>query len=176
MTAPQASPQPASPKSPLEPALRDYIQLITILVAFLEATAQQLSPSEPFPLRCERQTGQHILMAELGEVLQKFGFTGASCQDPQHISHGQPSPPHTGLTEPHSWIDGDSLKVVHLLTLGPTPELLTVELLNPGHPTKKPQLPPGPQSLSRSRLHPFSPRRSQKAAPWRQRARPVVCS
>ena len=31
----------------LEPALRDYILLITILVAFLEATAQQLNPSEP---------------------------------------------------------------------------------------------------------------------------------
>jgi hypothetical protein len=28
----------------LEPALRDYILLITILVAFLEATAQQLKP------------------------------------------------------------------------------------------------------------------------------------
>jgi hypothetical protein len=39
--------QPASPLSPLEPALRDYILLITILVAFLEATAQQLSPSRP---------------------------------------------------------------------------------------------------------------------------------
>lgn len=33
--------QPASPLSPLEPALRDYILLITILVVFLEATAQQ---------------------------------------------------------------------------------------------------------------------------------------
>ncbi len=40
--------QPASPLSPLEPALRDYILLITILVAFLEATAQQLSPSRRF--------------------------------------------------------------------------------------------------------------------------------
>jgi hypothetical protein len=29
---------------PLDPALRDYILLITILVAFLEATAQQLRP------------------------------------------------------------------------------------------------------------------------------------
>jgi quinol monooxygenase YgiN len=33
--------QPASPLSPLEPALCDYILLITILVVFLEATAQQ---------------------------------------------------------------------------------------------------------------------------------------
>ena len=39
--------QPASPRSPLEPALRDYILLITILVAFLEATAQQLRPYQP---------------------------------------------------------------------------------------------------------------------------------
>jgi hypothetical protein len=39
--------QPASPRSPLEPALRDYILLITILVAFLEATAQQLLPYQP---------------------------------------------------------------------------------------------------------------------------------
>ena len=31
----------------LDPALRDYILLITILVAFLEATAQQLSPLQP---------------------------------------------------------------------------------------------------------------------------------
>ena len=39
--------QHASPRSPLEPALRDYILLITILVAFLEATAQQLRPYQP---------------------------------------------------------------------------------------------------------------------------------
>ncbi|WP_216920891.1 hypothetical protein [Synechococcus sp. CCAP 1479/9] len=32
---------------PLELALRDYILLITILVAFLEATAQQLTPIQP---------------------------------------------------------------------------------------------------------------------------------
>jgi len=36
--------QPPSAHGPLEPALRDYILLITILVAFLEATAQQLKP------------------------------------------------------------------------------------------------------------------------------------
>jgi hypothetical protein len=36
--------QPASAQGPLDPALRDYILLITILVAFLEATAQQLTP------------------------------------------------------------------------------------------------------------------------------------
>lgn len=39
--------QPASAHGPLEPAMRDYILLITILVAFLEATAQQLRPYEP---------------------------------------------------------------------------------------------------------------------------------
>lgn len=39
--------QPPSAHGPLEPALRDYILLITILVAFLEATAQQLSPIQP---------------------------------------------------------------------------------------------------------------------------------
>ena len=39
--------QPPSAHGPLEPALRDYILLITILVAFLEATAQQLRPYEP---------------------------------------------------------------------------------------------------------------------------------
>jgi hypothetical protein len=33
--------KPASPRSSLEPALRDSILLITILVVFLEATAQQ---------------------------------------------------------------------------------------------------------------------------------------
>jgi hypothetical protein len=32
---------------PVDPALRDYILLITILVAFLEAAAQQLSPHPP---------------------------------------------------------------------------------------------------------------------------------
>jgi hypothetical protein len=32
---------------PLDPALRDYILLITILVAFLEAAAQQLTPQPP---------------------------------------------------------------------------------------------------------------------------------
>jgi len=33
--------------TPLDSALRDYILLITILVAFLEAAAQQLSPQPP---------------------------------------------------------------------------------------------------------------------------------
>ena len=33
--------------TPLDPALRDYILLITILVAFLEAAAQQLRPQPP---------------------------------------------------------------------------------------------------------------------------------
>jgi hypothetical protein len=39
--------QPPTPHGPLDPALRDYILLITILVAFLEATAQQLRPFQP---------------------------------------------------------------------------------------------------------------------------------
>ncbi len=39
--------QPPSAHAPLDPALRDYILLITILVAFLEATAQQLRPMQP---------------------------------------------------------------------------------------------------------------------------------
>jgi hypothetical protein len=39
--------QPPSAHGPLDPALRDYILLITILVAFLEATAQQLKPMQP---------------------------------------------------------------------------------------------------------------------------------
>jgi hypothetical protein len=33
--------------TPLDPALRDYILLITILVAFLEAAAHQLAPQPP---------------------------------------------------------------------------------------------------------------------------------
>ena len=33
--------------SPLDPALRDYILLITLLVAFLEASAQQVRPYQP---------------------------------------------------------------------------------------------------------------------------------
>ena len=39
--------QPPSALGPLDPALRDYILLITILVAFLESTAQQLQPIQP---------------------------------------------------------------------------------------------------------------------------------
>ena len=39
--------QPVSPHAPLDDGLRDYILLITILVAFLEATAQQLRPMRP---------------------------------------------------------------------------------------------------------------------------------
>jgi hypothetical protein len=41
------SSQPESSQGALDPCLRDYILLITILVAFLEATAQQLSPLAP---------------------------------------------------------------------------------------------------------------------------------
>ena len=39
--------QSAGESTPLDPALRDYILLITILVAFLEAAAQQLRPPQP---------------------------------------------------------------------------------------------------------------------------------
>ena len=39
--------QPESSQGPLDHCLRDYILLITILVAFLEATAQQLKPFNP---------------------------------------------------------------------------------------------------------------------------------
>jgi hypothetical protein len=39
--------QPPTDRGPLDQALRDYILLITILVAFLEATAQQLKPIQP---------------------------------------------------------------------------------------------------------------------------------
>jgi hypothetical protein len=39
--------QSAGESTPLDPALRDYILLITILVAFLEAAAQQLQPLQP---------------------------------------------------------------------------------------------------------------------------------
>lgn len=39
--------QAASDNGPLEPLLRDYILLITILVALLEATAQKIKPLTP---------------------------------------------------------------------------------------------------------------------------------
>jgi hypothetical protein len=39
--------QPNTANGPLDPTLRDYILLITILVAFLEASAQQLRPYQP---------------------------------------------------------------------------------------------------------------------------------
>ena len=39
--------QPLLAHGPLDPALRDKNLLITILVAFLEATAQQLKPMQP---------------------------------------------------------------------------------------------------------------------------------
>lgn len=39
--------QPTTANAELDHALRDYILLITILVAFLEATAQQLQPMRP---------------------------------------------------------------------------------------------------------------------------------
>ena len=39
--------QPPTTHGPLDQSLRDYILLITILVAFLEATAQQLKPIQP---------------------------------------------------------------------------------------------------------------------------------
>ncbi|QPN70003.1 hypothetical protein [Synechococcus sp. CBW1108] len=36
--------QPPTDRGPWDQALRDYILLVTILVAFLEATAQDLKP------------------------------------------------------------------------------------------------------------------------------------
>ena len=39
--------QTTTAKAELDPDLRNYILLITILVAFLEATAQQLQPLRP---------------------------------------------------------------------------------------------------------------------------------
>jgi len=47
--------------APLEPALRDYILLITILVAFLEATAKQIRPYQPtlvMGLECLQTLGE----------------------------------------------------------------------------------------------------------------------
>ena len=63
--------QPASPQSPLEPALRDYILLITILVAFLEATAQQLSPSEPAVVMSFRGSSVHQAAQQVHRATQR---------------------------------------------------------------------------------------------------------
>ena len=52
--------QPPSAHGPLDPALQHYILLITILVAFLEAIAQQLTPFQPpivMRLQALRQQG-----------------------------------------------------------------------------------------------------------------------
>jgi hypothetical protein len=44
--------QPSSEHGPLDEALLNYILLITILVAFLEATAKQLKPIQPPVVMC----------------------------------------------------------------------------------------------------------------------------
>jgi hypothetical protein len=63
--------QPTTALGPLEPNLRDYILLITILVAFLEATAQQLRPAKPAAV---------------------MGFAGVDCCDSMTSPRSQQSP------------------------------------------------------------------------------------
>ncbi len=53
---------------PLDPALRDYILLITILVAFLEATAQQLRPL-PF---CKPEEDPFLLLESSLRAVQEI--------------------------------------------------------------------------------------------------------
>jgi len=48
-------------------------------------------------LRRKSETGQHILMGELGEVQQQFSFRPAGCQDAEHIADRQPRTPHARL-------------------------------------------------------------------------------
>ena len=50
-----------------------------------------------FALRRKSETGQHILMGELGEVQQQFSFRPAGCQDAEHIADRQPRTPHARL-------------------------------------------------------------------------------
>jgi hypothetical protein len=88
----------------------------------------------PFPLRCKRQTGQHILMTELGEVFQKFRLTGASGQALQDVPHGQSCSPHTGLAEPNSRIDGDVLKPRGAFTGCSMPMARPIAVAVPGRP------------------------------------------
>jgi len=92
------------------------------------------APPAAFPLRCKRQTGQHILMTELGEVFQKFRLTGASGQALQDVPHGQSCSPHTGLAEPNSRIDGDVLKPRGAFTGCSMPMARPIAVAVPGRP------------------------------------------
>jgi hypothetical protein len=44
-------------------------------------------------LRRKSETGQYVLMGELGEVQQQFSFRPAGCQDAEHIADRQPGTP-----------------------------------------------------------------------------------
>jgi hypothetical protein len=66
-----------------------------------------------FALRRKGQTCQHVLMGELGKVLQEFCFRAAGSQGAEHIAHSQARAPDARLPKAHRWVNGDPLKHVH---------------------------------------------------------------
>ena len=66
-----------------------------------------------FALRRKGQTCQHVLMSELGKVLQEFCFRAAGSQGAEHIAHSQACAPDARLPKAHRWVNGDPLKHVH---------------------------------------------------------------
>ncbi len=66
-----------------------------------------------FALRRKGQTCQHVLMGELGKVLQEFCFRAADSQGAEHIAHSQACAPDARLPKAHRWVNGDPLKHVH---------------------------------------------------------------
>jgi hypothetical protein len=65
-----------------------------------------------------RQAGQHIVMGELREILQQFGFSHAAGETAEDIAHGEPGAANARLAEAHRRIDRDPLKESHRSTLG----------------------------------------------------------
>ena len=83
-----------------------------------------MDDQEPFTVGCISQAGQYILVVELRKILQNLGFRHAAGQRAKNVSHRESGAANAGLAETHRRIDGDSLVVVHGVTLNRQPHPL----------------------------------------------------
>lgn len=67
----------------------------------------------PFPLSCERQGCQHILMGQLWKVPQEFGLLAATRQVGQDFANGDARSPDARLAEADLGIDADAVERTH---------------------------------------------------------------
>lgn len=59
-----------------------------------------------------------VVLGQLREVAEYLVIGHAAGEVPQHVSHGNPRPAHTGLPKPDGRIDTDAVEDAHRASLG----------------------------------------------------------